>query len=217
MKLMMGRSLLLTVLNVSLLLAIAKLLFDPTATQRQPVPVQWPTTLSLPGWHLVNSDAIQDAKLASVRYNRLLSGHHYRYRQHHLTLDIEIRDIGNSNGDVAQLLNEQILTQPPSDLKVQAHSPVGFYALFGDQQKAELTSCINPNGESTVTLSQFQHNQWQQSFRGDRLWQWAIGQRPLPENRCLWVLISLSADTPPTQPTYLKLQQTWEMLLPQFR
>lgn len=162
----------------------------------------FPEQVPLSHWKAVNSEPIP----ATI-------GQHYRYRQNKSALDIEMRYIitSDENTDMQRLLRSY--TEIPFTSTRQAvmskHPATGFYLLFTYQQKAYLSACINSRGGSTVTEEQFRHNRNLAMLQLNQILAWLKEQKPLRDQRCLWVLMSLaSTDTNP-EAAYPILESVW--------
>lgn len=172
-------------------LTLGKLLIDPTTNQRQYAAIALPETLSLPEVQFVESQPIPVSAAEKPEYDQLLSGQKYRYRYQGKPLQLELRDVVNTGGDIDKLIREHLdwKNDPPDFQDIQ--TPIGFYRRFTQQGNAYLTGCLSPTGQSFVTTAQFRSQLPQQLWQADRLLGWAIGRNSLVEKRCLWVQISV--------------------------
>lgn len=178
---------------------LGKLLIDPNTSQRQYAAIALPQTLSLPEVQFMESQPIPVSAAKKPEYDQILSGQRYRYSYQGLSLQLELRDVVNTGGDIDKLIRDRLAwkNDPPDFRDIQ--TPLGFYRRWTQQGNAYLTGCLSPTGQSFVTTAQFR-NQWlQQIGQVDRLWGWAIGQNSLVEKRCLWVQISASVQSDPVQ------------------
>ncbi|GAP97699.1 cyanoexosortase A system-associated protein [Leptolyngbya sp. NIES-2104] len=161
-----------------------------------------PQTLDLPDWSLKSSSPINDNQ------RTFQSGRTYQYQQKQTTIDIEIRHIINTDGDVRdyfQVYQSIVPTQPIIQQKN------GFYGLFTHQNRTYLSTCINPKGESTFTGVQFARNRNLYDIRPDRIALWLFSSTNLRDERCLWVQLST------TNRDRELLEKTWFTLYPKLR
>ncbi|MGG6265316.1 cyanoexosortase A system-associated protein [Leptolyngbya sp. AN03gr2] len=162
-----------------------------------------PQTLNLPNWSFKSSSAINDNQ------SNFQSGKTYQYQQNQNTIDIEIRHIVNTDGDVRdylQVYQAIALTQAPI-----TQNKNGFYGLFTHQNRTYLSTCINPKGESTFTGVQFARNRNLYDIRLDRIALWLFSSTSLRDERCLWVQLST------TNSDRELLEKVWLQIYPTLR
>lgn len=124
-------------------------------------------------------------------------GKRYQYTYNNLPLDIEMRYMAGTNGDVpASIQNYTLIGLPSSDLTRNIHylENIGFYTFFLARDRAYLSTCLNPQGESTVTHEQFARNLNASALQPGRIIPWLLGQLDLRDRRCLWVHMSVPLD-----------------------
>lgn len=187
---MPARHLLLSGICVGIVLTIGKLLIDPTTSQREYTALSLPQTLLIPTAQLIEARSIQSSQLQDTKYNQVLAGQQYRYRQQGIDFQLELRDVVNTEGDVNQLVQDAQDWQDTFPEFQQVETAIGSYHRFVYQDKIYLTSCLMPEAKSVVTSAQFRSQLYSQLWQADRLWNWAIGRASLLENRCLWVQLS---------------------------
>ncbi len=81
--------------------------------------------------------------------------------------------------------------------------------LFKDQNDAYLASCINPRGESTVTIEQFNKNRYDHDIRPERLLRWFLRAESIRDFRCLWVSLSIPITDQRTDEAFSTLEAVW--------
>ncbi len=189
-----SRHLLLSGICVGIALTIGKLLLDPTTSQRQYTAIPLPQALPLPESQLLESQPIQLPQAESPKYDQILSGQKYRYIRSGIPIQLELRDVVNTGGNIHKLIQEQLSwkANPPKFQDVQ--TPIGFYRRFTQQGNVYLESCLSPAGHSFVTPAQFRSQLYQHIWQPDRLLGWAIGQNSLLDKRCLWVQLSIPTE-----------------------
>ena len=175
-------------------------------------PLTFPSTVPLPGWQFLGISSL--VKKPEQQYESYFYsvGQHYRYAHNHLPLDIEMRYIVNTDGDISNFVQEYT-SVPLSSKKIfqvlRQHPEAGFYSLFTYQNKAYLSSCINSRGGSTVTHNQFIHNQITYDLQFYRLVPWLLSQRTLRDRRCLWTNLSIPLNHSSPEYAYRTLENAW--------
>lgn len=162
-----------------------------------------PQTLELPDWTLKSSSPLNDNQ------STFQSGRSYQYQQDQNAIDIEIRHVVNTDGDVRDYLQVYQSITPTQSPTVQYKD--GFYGLFNHQNRSYLSACINPKGESTFTGVQFARNRNLYDIRFDRIVPWIFSATSLRDQRCLWVQLSS------TNSDRELLQTVWFQIYPELR
>lgn len=182
---------------------------------------EFPHTVPLTGWQARGSGGVKDQPSDRRIQKRLLANKLYQYQHNSLPLQIEMRYTLETSGNVIGFLSNyttipSAVIQPA--LRDERYRPgVGYYLLFVHQQRAYLTSCINPKGGSTVSLPQFRRNRYAHDLQGDRLLKWLVYGDGIRDDRCLWVNMSMPLDRLPldqtrangTKTAYTALEQAW--------
>lgn len=189
------------------LLILGKSVFDPTVGS--PSSFAFSPAVPLPGWQLLASSPLA-AK--TVNQPDLLAGRRYQYIQSGLLLDIEMRYLVSTDGDVKTFV--QGYTSPPSSSNnlaqiLRQREQAGLYSLFVHQKRAYLSTCINPRGGSTVTHEQFMQNRSTYDMRFSRLLPWLLGQEDLRDLRCLWAHLSIPLNRASPEHAYQVLENAW--------
>lgn len=191
------------------------LIFARSVTDRnigRYTPFTFPATVPLPEWRfLASSSLVKGPEQQSESYYYSV-GKHYRYIDSKLPLDIEMRYIVNTDGDVAKFVQEY--TSVPLAANnlfqfVRQHPETGFYSLFNYHNQAYLSTCINSRGGSTATHNQFIHNQITHDLQFYRLVPWLLGQTILRDRRCLWTNLSIPLNQSSPEHAYRTLEKTW--------
>ncbi len=188
---------LLTVILSSVFLVFGRISLAPTASNSKITPFVFPTTVPLPGWQPIGSRPMSDS-----------FARHYQYIQNDLPLNIEMRYLVNTGGNVRYLVNYYSSIPLSSGQSSRFHKGIGFYILFAHQQRAYLSSCINSRGGSTVTASQFMQNRYIYDMRFERLLPWLLGQGSVVDKRCLWAHLSIPLNSAP-EDAYRVLETAW--------
>jgi cyanosortase A-associated protein len=189
---------------------------NPTKLNLQePAAVNFPEKILLPELTSFSSKALTTH---TFKNGKLAAGMAYQYhplRSKADLINIEIRYItdGVVNWpDIATQIKE-FTKIPPEGLKTaktKEQSGVGEYILFVDRQTAYFSTCINPQGISTVSGDRFIINNNPNPFKGgvqvNRLLPWMLGRQTLRDPRCLWTLLSTPIDPKNPDPTIKMLE-----------
>lgn len=199
------RILLLTAIFGCGILTLAKTIVNPESSDRPVSSFIFPTAIALPGWQFLQSNSLEKPTFDNLQY---ISGRRYRYIQK-MPLDIEMRYLVNTDGDVKKFLNSYTPIRFSSEqLQLRQHQKVGFYSLFIYQERAYLSACINSIGGSTVTDRQFRHNRNIYDVPSTRLIFWLLNQVELRDERCLWANLSVPLKQSTTD-SYKTLEKAW--------
>lgn len=206
------RILLLAVIFGSVFFFLGRTILVSTAGKVKVIPFDFPTAVPLIKWQLKNSRPLTPPVGESPSY---LSGRQYQYIQNDLTLDIEMRYLVNTKGDVKSFIQTySSIPLSPNQLLLRQQSGIGFYSLFTYQQRAYLSSCINSGGGSTVTDTQFLQNRYMYDTIYDmrfkeRLIPWLQGRRGIRDVRCLWAHLSIPLSNSSPEGDYQTLEKVW--------
>ena len=195
---------LLAVTLSGVVLALVKVILYPAVNSRTNTPFVFPSAVSLPGWQPLSSHPLVNQTELHPNY---ISGRHYQYIQNNLLMDIEMRYLVDTSGDVKDFI--KTYTSIPSSLVLRQHQGIGFYGLFTHQGKAYLSSCINPYGGSTVTHRQFKQNRNIYDLQPSRLLPWLLGQEDLKDDRCVWAHLSIPLKHSSPKRGYQSLESAW--------
>ncbi len=202
--------------GVALALSLAILAVHPQAAQRQPQEFH-PQPLTLGSWRLIDRQPIAGDPSQTVRYDRLRSGQIFQYQQASTLLTVEIHYLVNSRGNLATLRQKRPELQGQTLLdRTPVSDGQSFYWLYHHRDRAYLYSCIPPQGPPTATPEQFLRNQKRHLWQRDRLLPLVLGQITLPDQRCLWVQLTLSASGNNSVALPAIWPQVWPTLQAQF-
>jgi cyanosortase A-associated protein len=212
-----ARCLFLRAIALGITLTLIQVSIKPTSPVPLSTEIPLPQTISLPGWQTQPSQPIAPRSSAS-RYNRVLAGQRYFYRQGDRSLQVTVHPVVETEGDVGQFMigsHSQSISPPISFEDRQSSN--GFYRIFTQQNQAYLQSCLNLNGYATVTSTQFRQNAYVQALQPQQWLGWLMSQRRLLERRCLWIQISTPIEQRDVQLAYAALEQSWKTLIPIWR
>lgn len=194
----------------SALFVLGKTTLAPVTSNRTASSFIFPIAVPLPQWQLSSSRTLADS---ITKGPKSLSGKHYQYIQKDLTLDIEMRYMVKTHGNVKSFI-EKYYSLPLSSgqlrMVLRQHEGIGSHHLFTYQQRAYLSTCINSSGGSTVSASQFNRNRLVYDLRLSRLFPWLLGQGFVRDRRCLWTHLSIPLKNSSPEEEYRILETVWE-------
>jgi cyanosortase A-associated protein len=195
----------LAVIFGSVFLVLGRTILVPTTANSTVTPFIFPTAVPLPEWQPLVSRPLAAPVPENLEY---VSGRLYRYIQKNRTLDIEMRYMINTPAGVRFFIRFILPFPGQLTLALQEQEGVGFYYLFVYQQRAYLSTCINPRGGSTVTEFQFQRNRYLYDMHLGRLLAWMLGGT-FKDRRCLWAHLSTPLKNSSSENAYRILEQAW--------
>jgi cyanosortase A-associated protein len=196
---------LLAALFTGVLCVLAKLILFPNSSHLAVTSYAFPSTVPLPQWQLLDS-----TPLKITDDPNFVASRRYRYQQDRNSLTIDMHYLIHSSGDVKDILKKHIFPQKiTTPLLIHQKQGVGFYTLFTQQEKAYLSSCINPQGGSTVTFDQFRQNRNTYDVQPTRFLLWLLGLKELRDWRCLWNVLSVPLETSQPEEVYPILESAW--------
>ena len=195
-------------------------LIIPEIGRREIQPLQFPSQVNLSGWTEKKSIPLVKQPETKLRFERLRSGREYHYQQQDAKLTAAL---GFSSPTVGRLKNYIKQTYPESLTTAYQQGNTryipnrGNYYLFQDEEKAYLSACLTPTGESTVDFQQYVNKANRNMFEWQTLIPRLLGQKSLRERRCLWVNLStpLNSDSPET--SYQLLESVFKAGYPQWQ
>ncbi len=204
---------LLAVTCIGVFFTLEKLIFDADAASHKVSNFVFPASVLLTDGKILESQLLIDKVVQESRkYDTVISGRRYRYRYNSIPLDVEMRYVVGTSGNVEGLIKNNTTINLPSGKvfqTVRQQLGIGYYGLFTYQNKAYLSSCINSQGDSTVTTEQFLHNGYIYNIRFNRLLLWLLGEQSLLERRCLWAHLSINVNNADYQSAYHLLEKAW--------
>ncbi|NJK70163.1 MAG: cyanoexosortase A system-associated protein [Microcoleus sp. CSU_2_2] len=187
------------------LLVAGKVIFYPTIGNRQTVEYNLPESVPLSGWQMVKSSPLKIDDTSQVKVAK-----NYRYQQNRVFLEVEMRYVVGTNGDVEGMMKgHTILKSSPGKLALANIQGVGFHGILQQQNRLYLSSCINPRGGATVTGEQFRYNRNTQDVRFDRLMFWLLGKGNIQDQRCFWTQMSVPLDRTNPEDAKKILENAW--------
>ncbi|PSO59061.1 MAG: cyanoexosortase A system-associated protein [Cyanobacteria bacterium QH_2_48_84] len=181
--------------------ALGQSILAPTiSTDKKASSFSFPSKVPLPGWQLVETRSLKDPP-----------GRNYQYTRNTLPMEIEMRYVAKAfpNQMRFRKYNESTPSSPEKVEVVRQQGKVGFYGLYIEQQQANLRSCINPRGGSTINYEQFIKNRYTYDLQPTRLVPWLFGQETLKDERCLWTHLSIPLEDVSPKEAYQILENAW--------
>lgn len=193
------------------LLVMGKILLYPTHVERKFTPFEFPASVPLPEWQMLESVPLTIPEGSPIK-----AAKRYLYQQDNLAMNIEMRYLIDMDGKIIEFgkLEEWMkeysaLQSPPDRLSVTSTEGVGFYGLAESQGRGYLSACINSQGGTTATSDQFMKNRNTYDLRFNRILPWLLGQGELRDRRCLWVVMSLPVEKATREKGYKILETAW--------
>ncbi|MCT7983579.1 cyanoexosortase A system-associated protein [Laspinema sp. A4] len=199
------RIFLLALILGGLVSVLGKILLYPTSSKSTVTPFNFPQNIPLTDWQTLQSEPIQQDQESNI-----VAGTLYQYHKNNLYLDIEMRYLIKTNGDIQKMREKHLDAETsPGKLTIHHQEGIGFYGLAATAERAYLSSCINPYGGSTVTNEQFRNNRNTYDLQLSRLVPWLLGQQELRDFRCLWTILSMPLEETTAEQAYPVLENAW--------
>ncbi|MDJ0796873.1 MAG: cyanoexosortase A system-associated protein [Calothrix sp. MO_167.B12] len=197
----------------SVFISFCKLKTDANAANRQVTQFIFPSQLQLMEGQIIESKLLKENAIQQRKqYDSVITGNYYRYYYKGLYYDVEMRYVVGTLGNVEGLISNLTKINLPAGKifkNIKNHDQAGFYSLFTYENKAYLSSCINPRGASTVSPEQFLRNRRKYDLRTNRFLPWFSGRESLIDRRCLWAHLSTPLKHDNSQFTYQLLEKVW--------
>ena len=185
----------------------------PTVGNRQVASFSFPNSIPLKSWQLLETQPVSHPQPEKNKQKELIeSGKSYIYSKDNLSLKVEMLYLVGTRGNVHSVLVNKIAI-PDHVLKkadTQKLENIGFYTIFSDKNKAYLSSCINPRGDTTVTQKQFSQNRYKHDLKYSFLLPWLFGKATIRDRRCLLTNLSISVENLPPEVAHTILQEVWQ-------
>lgn len=197
---------LLATTTVAIGFVLLKSLGTPHFVERKETFFVFPETVSLKGWQPAASTRAES--LTSNSKDKVF-GRDYRYLQNNLSLDIQMRYLPGSKGNVERLVKGIAKSDRKVSVETRKRLGVGSYGVFVYEKKASLSACINPHGYSTFNAREFLQNQITLDVLVRRFIPWLLSGESLRDRRCLWVKLSVPLKDDSPEEAYSTLEQVW--------
>jgi cyanosortase A-associated protein len=197
---------------------LGKSLLDPRVGQL--TPFEFSPDVPLAQWQPVESKRLKPLPEPDIEGSMFKVGRQYQYRQRDRQLEIEMRYVIHTQGEVDKFIkdrlrkaeknaNQTINNSQKIEGMIGYKTGVGYYLLLADRERAYLSACINPRGESTVNREQYQYNQDIYDTVLSRLLPSIFGREKWRDDRCLWTYMSVPLARSTPNETYQLLEAVW--------
>jgi cyanosortase A-associated protein len=188
----------------------------PTAGNRPVSSFEFPDRIPLNSWQQVESQSAINSlsspqKTAQESQELVQSAQNYRYSHSGSDLQVEMRYVVGTRGDVNSYLQEYTEIPPEAikSQKIKQLQNVGYHALFTSGDRAYLSSCISPRSLSNVTQKQFSENLYNSDFQPQIWLNWLQGTASIRDRRCLWTHLSTPISKSDPKIAYETLETAW--------
>ena len=196
----------LTITSCGIVYVLLKSLISPSFVHKVTA-LDFPESVTLKEWQQIATNSVANK---NNNYPEEISVKNYRYIQNNLPLDIEMRYLSSSDGNVQKIFKRsKQLGAAQLSTNVHQQFSIGSYGLLTHQNKASLTACINPKRNSTFKAEQFVQNQMNFNVLSTRFIPWLFYGESLRDRRCLWVNLSVPLKDSSPQNAYLTLEKAW--------
>lgn len=199
-----------TCLSISLLTIYSW--FSPSAGKREVKAFIFPNQIELKSWQLIKTESLPLNNIkTSLQSDRITAEKHYSYFKNGVPLEIKMRYVIGTKGNLIELINQQssIPKQLLENADIEKIPGVGYSILFSHNKRAYLNACINSRGNTTVTPQQFSHNRYSQDIKPNSILPWLQGKDSFRDLRCLWVQLSIPIQESTALTAYQTLTNVW--------
>ena len=207
---------LLILTNIALVSATLYSWIEPEVGNRTVKSFHFPDYVSLTNWKQIKNDSvpIKPQVNPEQKEDLITSAQSYQYIQDNVTVDVSLFYVVNTRGNINQLIetHTNISQQVISKQQVKQYRDMEFYSLFYDGDRAYLSSCLNPQGTTTVTSRQFSEHLNQVNISPSLMGKWLLGKASIRDRRCLWIHLSLPLSSEFNDPDQI-LENTWRELV----
>jgi cyanosortase A-associated protein len=199
-----------TCLSISLLTIYSW--FSPTAGKREVKPFTFSDRILLNSWQLVKTESLPVENLKILtESDRPTSPKHYSYINNNVSLNLEMRYLVGTRGDIVELIKQQknIPQEIIDNAKIEEIPEIGYHILSHDRDRAYLSTCINSRGNTTVTGKQFSQNRYTHDLNFNLVLPWLQGKESIRDLRCLWVNLSTPIEKKNVSTAYQILTKAW--------
>ena len=199
-----------TCIGISLLIIYSW--FSPTAGKREVKAFTFPDRISLNSWQLVKTESLPLSNLKILdKDDRITSAKHYSYLKNGIPLEIEMRYLVGTKGNLSELIKKQtgINKEVIDKADLGKIRGIGYYILYSDRDRSYLSTCINSRGNTTVSAQQFSYNRYTQDLKSNLVLPWLQGKDSLRDSRCLWVQLSTPLEKATVPTAYQILTKAW--------
>ena len=212
--------------GIGLIIILFNFCIHPSAGLSKTAVYRFPPQIPLPGWQFMASEPLSlsseqlaqennrpllNTDIETDKTKDILSGQIYHYQKAGQGLTVNFYYVPSSLGDVKDYYQQfSYLPNLPKLIKpVEKVNSQGYDFRFSDSLNHYLTACINSQGKSTVTVSQFAAHFYRPYLNPSQWLNILNGKQTLRDRRCIWGQLSLAkVDASDTE-----LETAWQALL----
>lgn len=198
-------------LTISVILGIIflsfGLFFSPSAGVNTIASYKFPEQIPLANWQLIDSypssltvktltskvSPTPDGDSDSKDLETVLANQIYHYKNDNHLLMVNAHYIANTSGDIKDYY-EKFRELPKLENTIEKQTKDGSSLYFIKDQQPSLTACVNYQGKTTVTSSQFGRSLYtaaSNNFQVFHVLNWLLGKTVLNDKRCLLLEVSI--------------------------
>ncbi len=213
----LGRNSLLILTNIALISATLYSWVEPQVGNRTVKSFTFPDSIPLAAWNQIKHNPVPlktQINLEEKAEDLIESAKYYQYIQDNITIDVSLFYVVNTRGNLNKLIatHTNISQEIISKQQVKQYGNIGSYSLFYEGDRAYLSSCLNPQGSTTVTSQQFSARLNQVKITPNLIGKWLLGKASIRDRRCLWMHLSLPLSSEVNDADRI-LENTWRELV----
>lgn len=194
---------------------------DPDAGNRQVADFDFPDEIPLTSWQQLSSESLTRPKKPDENDEFIKSAQGYLYKKDELILDLEMRYLVGTRGNISSLVKESSKLSPTimKTQKLNKIPEVGSYLLIRETNSNQktgninyLSSCITSFGHSIADQKEFSDILNQVKLTPRLLWGWLWGKNSIRDRRCLWINLTLKSPNGELEDSHEDLEQVWSEL-----
>jgi cyanosortase A-associated protein len=186
----------LVILLLGVLICIVKVLVNPVYDRRTEAALLPGKPVIPLGWSLQHEEVLPSSEL-SERYNYSVAGRRYNLYSGEHQLLLELREIGNTTGDV-KILQTKYTENSIGSAFIVRHTNKGEYYFLEQSDRVELQTCLY-HSRFSVAGDTFRKQAYHEIVRPYHLQNWLLGRTSLLNDRCLWVRATIKPAIPMRQ------------------
>lgn len=186
-------------------------------------PYQFPSTFNLPGWQLQDTKSQplipvvkdDDPPPGENNSDLPLSQRSYLYTNGDHQLMVDLRYIVNTFGEISGYYSSfQNLPKLDNSTQVIIKNDDNYHIQSQGEGRKYWMACLNVEGKTTVTSSQFVSYFRRGYVEPTKLLDWVIGKRVLQDRRCLWIELSVPRESSLTDSEVMDI---WQVIVNYWR
>lgn len=164
-------------------------------------PFAFPQQVPMPSAQLLTSQIGKSQRRDA--YSEIITQHRYQYQYQDQRLQIEMSYVTGTTGNLLLFLEnypiwgQTLQPLPTPQIRQQGSN---YYAVYTHGNRAFLSACLDPGGQSTVETGHFIRN-WNSH--------WYLLGRDYVDDRCLWTHLSVALNQQSPQQAFSILEANW--------